>query len=182
MKYNYQLILDWYDNSESLEFLFFWGHQPPQNKQIGNSCLSQWYQAGFTVDQVYFPTAEHWMMAEKAKLFRDQESLLKILDSQSPGKAKKLGREVKNFDISIWNDHKYDIVKVGNWYKFQQNPLLTNYLISTKDLILVEASPYDKIWGIGLAKDNEGITNPHNWKGKNLLGFALMEVRDSLKN
>ena len=120
-------------------------------------------------------------MAQKAWLFKDYEIFTKILDATDPKEIKALGREVKNFDHKIWSQHKYEIVAKGNRGKFGDNPELKDYLLSTEDKILVEASPYDKIWGIGMKEGTSGIENPINWKGENLLGFALMEVRDGLK-
>ncbi|SUY42887.1 NADAR family protein [Clostridium perfringens] len=87
---------------------------------------------------------------------------------------------VKNFNENIWNERKIDIVVKGNIEKFSQNEELKKFLLNTKNKIIVEASPYDSIWGVGLSVNNENITNPNKWSGKNLLGFALMEVRDFL--
>lgn len=127
-------------------------------------------------------TAEHWMMAEKAKLFGDKAVLEKILNCNSPKEAKSLGRKVKNFDEKIWTENSERIVINGNYLKFKQNKELWEYLNGTCDKILVEASPYDKIWGVGMKNGDTGIENPGNWKGLNLLGYALMEVRDKLRN
>ena len=120
------------------------------------------------------------MMAEKARLFNDEEVLIKILGCTSPTEAKKLGRTVQDFSAELWDNQCFAIVVTGNYYKFSQNPDLRNYLRTTGNRILVEASPVDSIWGIGLAKDNADIERPVKWPGKNLLGFALMEVRDQL--
>lgn len=100
--------------------------------------------------------------------------------SNNPKEIKVLGRQVKNFDENIWKKNRYSIILNGNYAKFMQNEDLRLFLISTKDSILVEASPYDKIWGIGMSSNNENIENPLLWRGLNLLGFALMEVRDEL--
>ena len=121
-------------------------------------------------------------MAQKAWLFKDIEIFSKILDSTDPKEIKALGREVKNFDPKIWNQHKFEIVVKGNLCKFGENQELKEFLLSSGNKILVEASPYDKIWGIGMKEGTPGIDNPTNWKGENLLGFALMEVRDELRN
>ena len=91
-----------------------------------------------------------------------------------------LGRKVKNFDEKKWNETKYSIVFAGNLLKFSQDENLKDFLLSTKNDIIVEASPYDKIWGMGMSADDEFVENPTRWKGENLLGFALMEVRDEL--
>jgi ribA/ribD-fused uncharacterized protein len=180
MKYNLEWLLARYEQGEPLKFLFFWGHQPKKDGSVGDSCFSQWWLADFTVEGQTYRTAEHWMLAEKARLFGDSEIREKIIRSKAPAEAKKLGRAVKNFDPTLWDAHKYDIVRTGNGHKFSQYPDLRRYLLQTGNRILVEASPVDPIWGIGLAKDDERAANPTQWKGENLLGFALMEVRDAL--
>lgn len=122
-----------------------------------------------------------WMMAKKAELFNDNDVLVKIIKSNSPAEAKKLGREVKNYDDNLWLANRYEIVMQGNYHKFSQNADLKEFLINTKNRILVEASPVDAIWGIGMASDHKDIHNSEKWRGLNLLGFALMEVRDELR-
>jgi ribA/ribD-fused uncharacterized protein len=163
---------------ELFEFLFFWGHQPPKDGTVGTSCLSQWYPAPFTVDGLVYPTAEHWMMVEKAKLFGDNNAVEVILSASTPKQAKALGRKVKNFDHAIWSTHCRDIVTRGNIAKFQQNEPMREYLLTTSGKVLVEASPYDRIWGIGLRQNDDRSQQPQKWLGHNLLGFALMDVRD----
>ena len=180
MKYTIQRLQAEKAQGIKRNFLFFWGHTPNKEGSIGKDCLSQWYQRKFIVDGHTYPTAEHWMMAGKARLFKDDEMLAKILAAPHPHKAKKLGRQVRNFDLEIWEAHAYEIVLKGNLHKFGQHRLLKKYLLATKDSIIVEASPYDKIWGIGLAKDNPKAQNMVTWEGQNLLGFVLMEVRDLL--
>ncbi|CAD0001094.1 NADAR family protein [Flavobacterium chungangense] len=163
------------------KFLFFWGHQPNKDGKITKNCFSQWWLNSFKVEKVTYKTAEHWMMAKKAELFQDQEILEKILNINSPAEAKKLGREVRNYDDKIWLENRYEIVKAGNFHKFSQNADLKTFLLNTKERVLVEASPVDSIWGIGMAGDHKDVMNPEKWKGLNLLGFALMEVRDELR-
>jgi ribA/ribD-fused uncharacterized protein len=175
MKYNIENI------TQDSKFLFFWGHQPNKDGSISKTCFSQWWLSSFEVDKVIYKTAEHWMMAKKAKLFNDDEVLAKIIKANSPAEAKKLGREVKNYDDKLWLANRYEIVKEGNYHKFNQNAALKTFLINTNDRVLVEASPVDPIWGIGMASDHKDVLNPEKWKGLNLLGFALMEVRDELK-
>lgn len=121
------------------------------------------------------------MMAKKAELFGDKETCSQILNCSEPKKIKALGRKVKNFDETIWNKVKYSIVLNGNYFKFTQNPELREFLLDTGDSILAEASPYDGIWGIKMRDTDENIFNPLKWKGENLLGFALMEVRDEIR-
>jgi ribA/ribD-fused uncharacterized protein len=179
--YNLAWLLDEIEAGKDFKFLFFWGHRNSSKNEIGKSCFSQWFELPFTVDNVTYKTAEHWMMAHKALMFDDLKTYDRIIDANTPGEAKELGRQVLSFDEIIWNDKRYDIVKLGNIHKFNQYPQYAEYLMNTGNRILVEASPVDKIWGIGLSKDDEDIENPYCWRGLNLLGFALMEVRDFLK-
>jgi ribA/ribD-fused uncharacterized protein len=164
---------------EKLEYLFFWGHQRPKDG-VTASCFSQWYGAPFVVDDQRYPTAEHFMMAEKAALFGDHEIGMQVLKADSPGAAKALGRKVRGFDEATWVDNRFGIVVRANTAKFAQNPELSQFLRQTGSRVLVEASPVDRIWGIGLAKDNEKVNTPKLWRGLNLLGFALMQVRDAM--
>ncbi len=159
------------------EYLFFWGHKPLPGGKIGKPCLSQWWPATFTLEGERYPTAEHFMMAEKAMLFEDAEVRARILQAASPSAAKRLGRQVRGFQQDRWEEARSEIVVRGNLAKFSQNPLLRDFLLDTGDRVLVEASPVDRIWGIGLAADDPRAENPEQWRGLNLLGFALMEVR-----
>ena len=175
MKYNIDTI------APESKFLFFWGHQPSKDGTITKTCFSQWWLSSFKVNGVTYKTAEHWMMEKKAELFNDNEVLNKIIKANSPAEAKKLGRQVKNYDDAIWLENRFEIVKEGNYHKFSQNPDLKAFLLNTDERVIVEASPVDPIWGIGMAGDHKDVLNPAKWKGLNLLGFALMEVRDELK-
>ena len=121
------------------------------------------------------------MMAEKARLFGDEEVEKEIMNTSDPKLMKALGRKVRNFDPQVWDKVKYSIVLNGNYYKFTQNKEMMDFLLSTGNKILVEASPMDTIWGIGLGKDNEKAHNIASWRGQNFLGFALMEVRDEIR-
>ena len=121
------------------------------------------------------------MMAGKAELFNDNDTLQKIRTCETPAKVKKLGRLVQHFDPVAWDQHKFDIVIRGTYQKFAQNAELKNYLLGTGDKVLVEVSPVDRIWGIGMKGDNPAAGNPSLWKGENLLGFALMEARAKLR-
>lgn len=180
MKYTLQNTIERFQKNEKLDFLFFWGHTVKE--VVTKSCFSQWFPYEFKEDGIVYKTAEHYMMASKSRLFNDDEILEDILKSETPNEAKSLGRKVKNFDPQIWDDHKYQIVKQANILKFSQNKEFKEFLLSTNDKIIVEASPYDKIWGIGMLESNKNINNPLLWNGENLLGFALMEVRDLLKH
>jgi ribA/ribD-fused uncharacterized protein len=178
MKYSIEKLTT---EKQENKFLFFWGHQPNKDGSISKTCFSQWWLSSFDVAGTTYRTAEHWMMAKKAALFNDKEVLEKIIQAKSPAEAKKLGREVRNYDDKLWLANRYQIVKEGNYHKFSQNADLMTFLLNTKERILVEASPVDPIWGIGMAADHKDITNPEKWQGLNLLGFALMEIRDELR-
>ncbi|MCL6602112.1 MAG: NADAR family protein [Paenibacillus sp.] len=169
-----------YQAGKKLKFLYFWGHQASADGSITKSCISQWWKSQFIVDGVTYSSAEHFMMAEKARLFQDHEILEQILASNHPKQAKELGRKVRGFNHELWTLNAYDIVVRGNFAKFSQNKRLEHFLIGTQNRVLVEASPVDKVWGIGMSIDHESIGNPMLWKGQNLLGFALMDVRQRL--
>jgi len=162
------------------KFLFFWGHQPSADASVTKSCFSQWYAASFSVDGMLYRTAEHFMMAEKARLFGDQAIHERVLSASTPAQAKRLGRMVEGFKDETWLRERFEIVVRANCEKFSQNKALGQFLLDTGDRVLVEASPVDAIWGIGLAADHPDADRPHRWPGLNLLGFALMEVRQTL--
>ncbi|WP_298348306.1 NADAR family protein [Runella sp.] len=178
MNYNLNWLLA---QQKPLKYLFFWGHQPSKDGTITKTCFSQWWESAFEVEGTVYPTAGHWMMAQKAELFGDDEVFEKILKVKSPAEAKKLGRLIRNFDEAAWLSEREKIVVEGNFHKFSQNKELKKFLLQTDRRILVEASPVDVIWGVGLAADNPAILHPEKWQGLNLLGFALMEVRDKLR-
>lgn len=180
MEHTYDLkwLTDKFDMGEQLNYLFFWGHSAKPGAEVGKFCFSQWFELPFVVDGVLYKTAEHWMMAHKALLFEDKNTYNKIIAANTPVEAKKLGREILGFDEILWNKQRSQIVIMGNIHKFNQHKPYLEYLMNTNDRVLVEASPTDKIWGIGLSADAEHIDNPYFWNGENLLGFALMDVRD----
>lgn len=165
---------------EEPEYLYFWGHQPLASGEIGPSCLSQWWESDFVVDGITYRSAEHWMMASKARLFGDEESLAAIIEAPHPKEAKALGRAVRGFDHRAWLARRFDIVVDGSVAKFGQDVALTRFLLGTGTRVLVEASPVDQIWGIGLIADDDRAQRPSSWCGLNLLGFALMEARSRL--
>ena len=146
-----------------------------------SGAFSQWKSCKFYEDGIMFTTAEQYMMFYKAILFGDNEIARQILSLRNPSQIKRLGRLVKGFDERIWNENKYEIVKRGNLLKFSQNSELRKILIDTGDKILVEASPVDTIWGIGLSEVDPRRKDVRSWRGQNLLGFALVEVREVLK-
>ena len=171
------------NKGERLKFIFFWGHKASPEGQVTESCFSQWWaEHPFQEEGIPYLTAEHYMMAGKAKLFDDAEVLSQILQCQTPAEAKKLGREVRNFEQAEWEKHRMEIVVQANILKFGQHPDLHAYLMMTGERIIVEASPRDRIWGIGMSKNNEKAYFPAQWRGQNLLGFALMEARKRLRN
>jgi ribA/ribD-fused uncharacterized protein len=163
------------------EFLFFWGHTA-KDRRMGNHVLSQWWPATFSIGVRTYASAEHYMMAQKAELFGDEETLAAIVSAPSPSQAKSLGRRVRGFDEGHWIAHRFDVAVRGNTAKFGQNPELAEWLLATGDAVLVEASPVDRIWGIGLAADDARGQDPDDWAGLNMLGFALMKTRDSLRS
>ena len=180
MKYSIDQLKDSLQDDKSVKFLFFWGHTNKDNETAGKFCFSQWYPSPFEVEGVVYPTAEHWMMAKKALLFDDFEIYNSILNTQNPAEAKKLGRKIKHYNDEIWLQHRYEIVKTGNIHKFSQHSSFKDYLLQTAPKVIVAASPVDTIWGIGLSVDSKQIEDVNSWRGLNLLGFVLMEVRDLL--
>ncbi|MFD5056381.1 NADAR family protein [Streptomyces tendae] len=164
-----------------IKYLCFWGHRPLPDGSIGPSCLSQWWPSPFTVDGVEYATAEHWMMAGKARLFADAEAERRVLAAAHPAGAKKAGRLVRGFDEAVWERERFRIVVEGSVHKFASDPALRAFLLDTGGRVLVEASPVDRVWGIGLAADDEAAQDPERWRGPNLLGFALMAARERLR-
>ncbi|UIX30431.1 NADAR family protein [Streptomyces sp. GQFP] len=168
-------------SGERIKYLHFWGHRPRQDGRVGANCLSQWWPATFSVDGVEYATAEHWMMAAKARLFEDPEAEHRAITSPNPALAKKAGRLVRGFDEAVWQRERFGIVVEGSVHKFAAHPELREFLLATGNRVLVEASPVDRVWGIGLAGDDEAAQDPERWQGPNLLGFALMAARERLR-
>ncbi|MFF3596285.1 NADAR family protein [Kitasatospora indigofera] len=164
------------------KYLLFWGHRPQPGGQTGPGALSQWWPSPFEVDGITYPTAEHWMMAGKARMFGDEQMVPRILKARTPAEAKALGRQVKGFDDRRWTADRFELVVAGSVAKFEQDPALRSYLLGTSQRVLVEASPVDRIWGVGLAADHADVTKPSRWQGLNLLGFALMAARARLSS
>ena len=161
------------------DFILFWGHTGAADK-VGPFVLSQWRPAPFEVDGNRYTSAEHYMMAEKARLMGDQATCAEIIACHDPGKAKALGRRITPWDEERWRAHRFDIVVAGSVAKFGQDRRLRDYLTATAGKVLAEASPQDRIWGIGLARDEDAARDPSEWRGQNLLGFALMKARQLL--
>ncbi len=153
------------------EYTFFFTEASP---------FSQWYPCAFTVAGNPFNCAEQFMMHGKAMLFGDATSAAKILAVAHPREHKALGRKVASFDDAVWKREREAIVRAGSMAKFAQNPELRALLLATRGTTLVEASPYDRIWGIGLAATSPDANDPTKWRGQNLLGKILTSVRDEL--
>ena len=143
---------------------------------------SNWHWCEFEVGGIAYNCGEQYMMHRKAVLFDDSFTAGKILRSVSPREQKDLGRRVQGYDDKIWSEDRLAIMQYGLYYKFEQNPEFGKQILDTGSRILVEASPYDRIWGVGLGEENDLILDEANWKGQNLLGKALMQVRDVLRN
>ncbi len=163
-----------------VKYLLFWGHTPPHDQSIGPHVLSQWFERAFEVDGLEYLSAEHFMMAEKARLFDDEATLKAILGAATPGEAKALGRAVKGFSDTVWTANRLDVVVRASLGKFGAHDDLGPYLLGTRHRVLVEASPRDRIWGIGLGREHPAAEVPSQWQGLNLLGFALMQARAQL--
>lgn len=178
--YKIDTLRERFANGYRPRFIYFW---KPTVKRGNTSpaCFCQWYLSPFTIDGVEYKTTEHWMMASKARLFGDTQSERQILQTESPAIVKKMGRKVRNFDEDVWMRERYSIVLKGNVAKFDQHPTLKEILLATGDSVIVEASPFDRIWGIGIKEGDEGIDDPRQWKGLNLLGFAIMDAREELR-
>lgn len=152
------------------KYEFFWSHESP---------FSNWYECHFELNGIEFNCAEQAMMYHKAMLFEDKEIADEIMSSNSPWEQKKLGRAVKGFNQAKWEEERENIMFDILFAKFSQDEFLNKALMETKDRILVEASPYDHIWGIGLSENDPRATDESKWMGLNLLGKTLNRVRES---
>ena len=143
--------------------------------------FSQWFACRFVLDDIQYNCAEQYMMAQKAMIFGDEEAYTAIMESKSPSKQKELGKGVKRFTVEEWNKHAKLIVYRGNLAKFSQTLGLYTILMATKGSTLVEASPTDKIWGIGLGEHDPRAKQPDQWQGLNWLGECITAVREDLE-
>ena len=150
-------------------FTFFW-----------KSPLSQWQRAPFVVGGVGFTHAEQFMMHAKALLFGDRDAAARILQSDSPREQQAIGRTVRGFDEATWGLFREGVVLQANLARFAQNPEQRELLFATRGTTLVEASPHDRVWGIGLAAADPRARDRSQWRGLNLLGRALTQVREAL--
>lgn len=146
-----------------------------------SSPFSQWYPAKYVYNGIEFSCAEQGMMYGKAKLFDDDKIADEILRTKDPKTMKSLGRKVHNFNEKRWAEYRELIVLNNNIEKFKQNPKLAKALLDTGDTIIAEASPRDKIWGIGLSAKDKRAQDTYSWLGANLLGEILMDVREHLR-
>ncbi|NOK39389.1 NADAR family protein [Corallococcus exercitus] len=157
--------------SSSPRFTFFWKE---------DSFFSQWHPSVFEVDGVRYTCAEQYMMAGKARLFGDTRVLDQVLRAAAPKQHKALGRKVSPFDAALWERERERIVYEGNHAKFTQHRHLLEALLATRGTVLVEASPLDRIWGVGLNAEDPRIQDPSTWRGLNLLGNVLTRLREDL--
>ena len=155
---------------KSDEFTYFWGKE---------GVFSNFYPKSFMFHGARVYTSEQAFMMLKAKEFGDMKTYKQLLSAKHPAHAKSLGRKVSNYDDKRWSDVRYERMVEVLTYKFRDADL-KEALLSTGESTLVEASPFDKIWGVGMAAHDPNISNPQMWKGQNLLGKALMEVRSKL--
>ena len=189
-KYNIKWFIESIKSGANFRYETFWENC----EDVKNNFFSQWFDSNFTINGRVYNTCEKYMMSEKAILFRDFDSYVKIMDEKSPEICKKYGREVKNFDAAIWDTAFREIIFTANVAKFTKNEELKNRLLSTADAVLIEASPYDDICGAGIIAtdliDENGKLKvaPQNWHKKdssrqaeNNLGFVLMGVRDYIR-
>lgn len=179
-KYTREWAVNEMKSTKGKNLLLFYRETPVTPGRITETCLCQWYPAKFSDVHDYI-CAEQFMMASKAALFGDKEREQQIMKETSPAAMQKIGRQVAGFDGAEWDKIKYTVVLNASWMKFSQNYELKEYLLSTGDSILVEASPRDRVWGIGYDEKHPNAWEPTKWDGENLLGFALMEVRDKLR-
>ena len=164
-------------DGDRLRYRLFYGHTGRADGKLSDAVFSQFWPCAFLLGTIRYRWAEQWMMASKARLFADDDALGKVLQAGEPLACKRIGRQVRGFDEARWREHRFDLVTVGNVAKFGQDPGLREYLLGTGDEVLVEASPSDSIWGIGLGREHKDAQDPLRWRGQNLLGFALMRAR-----
>lgn len=151
-------------------------HNPDEE----NGYLSNWYLSQFSVEEITFSSMEQYMMYKKAVCFQDYDTADRILEMEDVSQIKKLGRKVSNYDENYWNGVRQIVVYRGLLEKFGQNDELKKLLLETGDSVLAECAVKDRIWGIGLSMTDPDRLDRACWKGQNLLGYALMMVRETL--
>lgn len=194
MKYSVDWLKEETKKGNKHTLLGFWGDKTdnPMERVYSNFYLSDFtavvvVDAEGNTEEVMFRCNEQYFMYRKALLFKDFDSVTKILSPDlNPFEYKKLGRAVQNYKDSIWNEYRFEAMKDGLFLKFTKDKKLKRLLLNTGNKVLVETSPFDEIWGIKMGKrDRSGKINKdwldvYKWRGQNLLGFALMEVRDEI--
>ena len=156
---------------ETEQFVLFW-----------SGIYSNWYYSPFVVNGEKYNCVEQYMMEQKARLCGDEKSAEAIMRMTNPAEMKKAGRRVRNFNWNLWDEHKFNVVYTGCHAKFSQNPDLLEEMLATGDKEFVEASPYDKIWGIGLGENDPRAEDKDTWDGQNLLGLVLTKVKNDLRS
>ncbi len=151
------------------------------NPNEENGFLANWYLSSFTIDGVEFSSVEQYMMYQKAICFHDTSIATKIMETNDVATIKSFGRAVSNYDDNIWSRTREKVVFDALMAKFSQNDNLKKLLLDTGDSILAECAVKDVIWGIGLSMKDQDRFSPNKWRGKNLLGYTLMKVREELK-
>ena len=146
-----------------------------------NGYLSNWYMSEFVFNEQKFTSMEQYMMYQKAILFDDTKIAQEIMKTNNVGEIKALGRTVQDYDDIIWNGVRQIVVYEGLLEKFRQNDELKKKLLDTQEHIIAECAVHDKIWGIGLSMKDKRRFDLEKWQGQNLLGFSLMQVRNTLR-
>lgn len=167
---NRKSLLSDIERGQKFDYHTFWGGP-----------FSQWDVSRFEHQGDKYVTAEHFMMVQKARMFGDKKAENRMFSTDSPRTVKAIGREVRGYVDAVWTARRYDAVLLGSFFKFTHSRTHYDALMSTGEQILVEASPEDRIWGVGRTPPDPRAKDPRKWDGDNLLGFVLTEVRDSLR-
>lgn len=178
--HNYQELVQQIQTGQSFEYLTF-SRKTAEEPIVNNECLSLLFRAPFRAEGALFKSAEHFVVAEKARMFKDLPSALKAIMAKTPERAHTIGQGIQGFDEAIWAENCEALLVKANFYKFKAHQLLRDFLLCTGDKVLVYADADDLLLGAGFACDSQQyLTDPTRWPGKNLLGFSLMTVRDMI--